>query len=109
MPNVKGGKTKAWYTTQAADRESPHRHFNVQKWTPDLEIEGPPYRVQILESGGGGSDIWICNCPARVSPCRHVKMVLKFLEEGKIGTHSYYDYDHARFYQPSSTLLEGFN
>ncbi len=84
-------KTKSYYTTQY--RGGPH--FEVQKYTADLYPDGPSYKVNRLEGGG-----WVCNCVARKYPCRHVIMLEKFIEEGKVGQHGFYDYDNDRFFNP---------
>lgn len=100
---VKGGKVKAYYTTNPVGVDG--KYFNVQKWSPDLEPDGPPYRVSIIDPERG---IMVCSCPARKDECRHIIMLRKFMKEGVVGKHTYYDYDHDNFFVPASSLLEGF-
>lgn len=87
-------KTKAYYTTSCQDD-----YYLVQKLTPDLEMDGRPYKVSFLSTGTG-----VCSCVARKDECRHVQLVRKFIQEDKIGQHPPYDFDNDCFFEVSDFL-----
>jgi hypothetical protein len=44
-----------------------------------------------------------CNCPARVWPCRHAKMILRFPEAVDSG--HLIDWDHGELIEPSTEAI----
>lgn len=86
--------TKSYYTTQFVNDHT----WRVQKLTPDLEPDGKAYTITQLEGGA-----LLCNCVARVTECRHQKILRKFTD--CIGKHPPFDFDNNRFFEPANKSL----
>lgn len=80
--------TKNYYRTEFVNNHT----WRVQKLTPDLDPDGKAYMITQIEGG-----TLLCNCVARVSECRHQKILRKFANQ--VGKHPPYDFDNDRFYE----------
>ena len=61
--------SKSLYTHKAGTDEDGVRNHTLAKFDKDLNFSGTEYTLTKSQMG------WVCNCPARMEVCRHVRMV----------------------------------